>query len=32
LLRQDGHVGRRTAFDAAAPLLAGFRQPAGFVF
>lgn len=31
-LRQDGHVGHRAAFDAAAPLLAGFRQPAGFVF
>jgi protein-L-isoaspartate(D-aspartate) O-methyltransferase len=31
-LRQDGHVGHRAAFDAAAPILAGFRQPAGFVF
>jgi len=31
-LREDGHVGHRAAFDACAPLLAGFRQPAGFVF
>ena len=31
-LRQDGHVGHRAAFDAATPILAGFRQPAGFVF
>jgi protein-L-isoaspartate(D-aspartate) O-methyltransferase len=31
-LREDGHVGHRAAFDASAPFLAGFRQPAGFVF
>jgi protein-L-isoaspartate(D-aspartate) O-methyltransferase len=31
-LREDGHVGQRAAFDASAPLLAGFRQAAGFVF
>jgi protein-L-isoaspartate(D-aspartate) O-methyltransferase len=30
--REGGHVGQRVAFDASAPLLAGFRQPAGFVF
>jgi protein-L-isoaspartate(D-aspartate) O-methyltransferase len=30
--REDGHVGHRAAFDASAPVLAGFRQPAGFVF
>jgi protein-L-isoaspartate(D-aspartate) O-methyltransferase len=31
-LREDGQIGRRGAFDASAPVLAGFRQPAGFVF
>jgi len=31
-LRDDAHVGHRPVFDASAPLLAGFRQPAGFVF
>jgi protein-L-isoaspartate(D-aspartate) O-methyltransferase len=31
-LREDGHVGHRATFDVAAPILAGFRQPAGFVF
>jgi protein-L-isoaspartate(D-aspartate) O-methyltransferase len=31
-LREDGHVGHRAAFDASAPILVGFRQPAGFVF
>jgi protein-L-isoaspartate(D-aspartate) O-methyltransferase len=30
--RQNGHIGSRTAFDASAPLLAGFVQPTGFVF
>ncbi|HTQ15143.1 MAG TPA: protein-L-isoaspartate O-methyltransferase [Rhizomicrobium sp.] len=30
--KEDGHVGYWQAFDAAAPVLAGFRQPAGFVF
>jgi protein-L-isoaspartate(D-aspartate) O-methyltransferase len=31
-LKEDGHAGRRFAFDASAPLLSGFRQPARFVF
>lgn len=31
-LKENGHVGSRQAFDAFAPMLAGFRQPAGFVF
>ncbi len=31
-VRRDGHIGRRTDFDASVPLLAGFRIPAGFVF
>ena len=31
-LRQNGRVGSRIAFDAWAPLLAGFRQKVGFVF
>ncbi len=31
-LREHGRVGHRTAFDAPAPLLAGFRQAVGFVF
>ncbi|HEY2071628.1 MAG TPA: protein-L-isoaspartate O-methyltransferase [Rhizomicrobium sp.] len=30
--KQDGHVGHWASFDAAAAILAGFRQPAGFVF
>ncbi|HEX3674298.1 MAG TPA: protein-L-isoaspartate O-methyltransferase [Rhizomicrobium sp.] len=30
--KEDGHVGRWASFDAAAAVLAGFRQPAGFVF
>ncbi len=31
-LREHGRVGHRIAFDAPAPLLAGFRQTVGFVF
>ena len=31
-LNEDGHIGRRVAFDAEIPLLAGFRQPVGFLF
>lgn len=31
-LRQNGRIGSRIAFDAWAPLLAGFRQKVGFVF
>jgi protein-L-isoaspartate(D-aspartate) O-methyltransferase len=31
-LREHGAVGARGDFDAATPLLAGFRQKAGFVF
>ncbi|HLY04991.1 MAG TPA: protein-L-isoaspartate O-methyltransferase [Rhizomicrobium sp.] len=31
-LNEDGRIGRRLDFDDAAPLLPGFRQPAGFVF
>ncbi len=31
-LRQNGRVGGREDFDSAAPDLAGFRQPVGFVF
>jgi protein-L-isoaspartate(D-aspartate) O-methyltransferase len=31
-LKEPGRVGRRIGFDASAPVLAGFRQPAGFVF
>jgi protein-L-isoaspartate(D-aspartate) O-methyltransferase len=31
-LNEQGHMGRRFAFDAAAPVLNGFRQPARFVF
>jgi protein-L-isoaspartate(D-aspartate) O-methyltransferase len=31
-LKELGRIGRRIAFDATVPLLAGFRQPAGFVF
>jgi protein-L-isoaspartate(D-aspartate) O-methyltransferase len=31
-LRQHGRVGNRVAFDAWAPLLAGFRHKVGFVF
>lgn len=30
--RNKGHVGSRAVFDAAAPKLAGFGQPIGFVF
>jgi protein-L-isoaspartate(D-aspartate) O-methyltransferase len=30
--KEDGHVGHWASFDAAASILAGFRQPAGFVF
>jgi protein-L-isoaspartate(D-aspartate) O-methyltransferase len=30
--RNKGHIGSRSAFDAAAPKLAGFGQPTGFVF
>jgi len=31
-LREHGRVGYRIAFDASAPLLAGFREAVGFVF
>lgn len=31
-LREHGRVGHRSAFDAPAPLLAGFRETVGFVF
>ena len=31
-VRSQGHVGMRPDFDAAAPLLPGFRKPVGFVF
>jgi protein-L-isoaspartate(D-aspartate) O-methyltransferase len=31
-LKEPGRIGRRIGFDASAPVLAGFRQPAGFVF
>lgn len=31
-LREHGRVGHRIAFDAAAPLLAGFRESVGFIF
>ncbi|HTT82681.1 MAG TPA: protein-L-isoaspartate O-methyltransferase [Rhizomicrobium sp.] len=31
-LKEPGRVGRRIGFDASAPVLSGFRQPAGFVF
>ncbi|MGH6870898.1 MAG: protein-L-isoaspartate O-methyltransferase family protein [Rhizomicrobium sp.] len=30
--KEDGHIGQWQTFDAAAPILSGFRQPAGFVF
>ena len=30
--KEDGHVGHWASFDGAAPVLAGFRQPTGFVF
>jgi protein-L-isoaspartate(D-aspartate) O-methyltransferase len=30
--KEDGHVGHWASFDAGAQVLAGFRQPAGFVF
>jgi protein-L-isoaspartate(D-aspartate) O-methyltransferase len=32
LVNEHGRVGRRVVFDARLPPLAGFRQPAGFVF
>lgn len=31
-LNENGRIGRRFDFDDAAPLLPGFREPAGFVF
>lgn len=31
-VKENGAIGRRAAFDAAAPLLAGFRKAVGFVF
>jgi protein-L-isoaspartate(D-aspartate) O-methyltransferase len=31
-LKEHGAVGRRAAFDAAAPLLAGFKKAMGFIF
>jgi protein-L-isoaspartate(D-aspartate) O-methyltransferase len=31
-LKENGVVGRRAAFDAAAPLLAGFKKAMGFIF
>jgi protein-L-isoaspartate(D-aspartate) O-methyltransferase len=31
-LKEHGGIGRRAAFDAAAPLLAGFKKAMGFVF
>jgi protein-L-isoaspartate(D-aspartate) O-methyltransferase len=31
-LREHGRVGHRVAFDAAAPLLAGFKETVGFIF
>lgn len=31
-VNEDGRIGHRVVFDASAPLLAGFRQPVGFVF
>jgi protein-L-isoaspartate(D-aspartate) O-methyltransferase len=31
-LKEQGGIGRRAVFDAAAPLLAGFRKAMGFVF
>jgi protein-L-isoaspartate(D-aspartate) O-methyltransferase len=31
-LNEQGRIGRRIAFDASIPVLAGFRQPVGFVF
>lgn len=31
-LMEGGKIGHRVAFDASAPVLAGFREPAGFVF
>jgi protein-L-isoaspartate(D-aspartate) O-methyltransferase len=31
-LNEQGRIGHRMAFDASLPMLAGFRQPAGFVF
>ena len=31
-LNENGRIGHRATFEAAAPALAGFRQPVGFVF
>jgi protein-L-isoaspartate(D-aspartate) O-methyltransferase len=31
-LKEPDRMGRRIGFDASAPVLGGFRQPAGFVF
>ncbi len=31
-LKEPERMGRRIGFDASAPVLAGFRQPAGFIF
>jgi len=31
-INENGRIGRRIAFDASVPELAGFRQPVGFVF
>ena len=31
-VKEHGGIGRRAAFDAAAPLLAGFRKAVGFIF
>lgn len=31
-LNENGRIGKRIAFDASVPALAGFRQPVGFVF
>lgn len=31
-LKEPGRIGRRIGFDASAPVLGGFRQPAGFIF
>jgi protein-L-isoaspartate(D-aspartate) O-methyltransferase len=31
-LKETGRIGRRVGFDASAPILSGFKQPAGFIF
>jgi len=31
-LKEPGRIGRRVGFDASAPILGGFRRPAGFIF